>query len=188
MPESHIALQPDIIFALDKNKPFADTSIETWSSILSLIRDIEPYLQQRGVHVDPPKGNGEELFRKYPILESVHEEARPGNPYWEFRSRVRVWSRALNALGYNQYKKAYNDLSWLWDFEDQFSRGDYTLLWNPLWFRDFEDKLERNVQDFSWSRKDYMTRQELLLHRYAYGELWAFTQRLKLRDLTPAQE
>lgn len=34
-----------------------------------------------------------------------------------------------------------------------------------------------------------MSPQEMLvLHRYAYGELWAFTQSLKLKDLTPGQE
>ncbi|MCJ1266103.1 hypothetical protein MMC22_005985, partial [Lobaria immixta] len=40
---------------------------------------------------------------------------------------------------------------------------------------------------FLWERPYISNQETLLLRRYAYGELWAFTQRLKLQELTSAQ-
>ena len=206
MAEFQTALKPDNIFLLDKDKPFADTSMETWIAIMSMFRDLDNEL----FHLDPPVDRRQhvvvdELCRKHPFLEFIKGKPRPGNPYWEFGARLYVWSAAFDALGYSQFKHEHDNLPWdgdilYWDGNNhsldgrgfqkninKLSQGDYELLWNPRWFW-LMDREYLGGDDFLSIRPQISNQKTLLLRRYAYGELWAFTQRLKLQDLTSAQE
>lgn len=167
MPEAPAALEPGSIFALDKNKAFADTSVETWNTIRSMIREVNELQRQQHAMQDDTQERVNELCRKYPFLEFTKGKPEPGNPYWELKARIHVWSGAIDTLLYCQSKEERLDRRWFEDFEDRYSLGEYKFLW----------------------KQPEMTAREMLrLHRYAYGELWAFTQDLKLKNLTPSQE
>ncbi|MCJ1270260.1 hypothetical protein MMC22_010156 [Lobaria immixta] len=168
MPKYQAPIEPDSIFALDKNKPFADTSIETWKAIRSMTCDLDE-LQRQGQRTrkNDTQERADELCRKHPFLAFTNGKPKPGNPYWELKARIRIWSGAFDTLNYSQSEEERQHQDCFEHFEDRYSLGRYKFLW----------------------KQPYMSAQEMLvLHRYAYGELWAFTQSLKLKNLTPEQE
>ncbi|MCJ1267216.1 hypothetical protein MMC22_007101 [Lobaria immixta] len=135
----------------------------------------------------------DELCCKHPFLKFTKEKPRPGNPYWEFGARVYVWNAAFDALGYSQFKQELGYFPWdqrgLQECIKEVSQGDYELLWNPEWFLLAERFFTHSVyEEVFWDRPEISNQKRLLLRRYAYGELWAFTQRLKLQELNSAQE
>lgn len=88
MPESRTALPPDNIFLLENDKPFADTSIETWTTIMSMFGDLDFQRKACLPPYDDRRKVADELRRKHPFLEFTKGNPRPGNPYWEFGARV----------------------------------------------------------------------------------------------------
>lgn len=170
MPESQTALEPVSIFALDKYKPFAATPVETWRTLQSMFADINAFEERskREIKLDRiTDEDGEELYRKHPFLEFTRQQPGLGDPCGELAVRTEVWDEAHCHLGYTppeeikQYKEA------LWRFYEKYSDDDYIL--------------------FLWQQPSHTLEQISSLLLYAYDEIWAFTQKLKVKELTPLQ-
>lgn len=184
MPESQIALEPVSIFALDKYKPFAATPVETWHTLQCMFADINA-LEERDQRVvnanydcvdkkdyekldSVTEEDGEELYRKYPFLQFTRQSPGLGDPCAELALRTEVWDKAHHHLGYTQPEEVKHYKDSFWRFYGKYSDEDY--------------------KSFLWLQPAYTVEQTSLLLQYAYDEIWTFTQKLKLKALTPLQE
>ncbi|MCJ1269673.1 hypothetical protein MMC22_009565 [Lobaria immixta] len=183
MPESQIALEPVSIFALDKYKPFAATPVETWRTLQSMFADINAFEERRQRKViakntwvdekDDEKldwktdEDGEELYRKYAFLEFTRQQPGLGDPCGELAVRTEVWDEAHRHLGYTPPEEIKEYKEALWRFYEKYSDDDYI--------------------SFLWQQPSHTLEQISSLLLYAYDEIWAFTQKLKVKELTPLQ-
>lgn len=177
MLESQAALEPGSIFALDRNKSFAGTPIETWHTMQDMIADIKA-LEERaktakretdGVDIGRvTEKDAEELYRKYTFLKFLKERPRLGNPCEELTVRTDVWDAAHSYLGYTQSEEEVQYKTAFWRFWWRYSDDEHS----PL----FWDQQTKTLEEAS-----------VMLH-HAYDEIWAFAQDLKLRELAPSQE
>ena len=186
------ARAPVSIFALNKNKPFAATSIKTWQSIQSMVDDLSRLVRKAdkyiasdinkllskaandaAIEIDMSTTDWvtqeevDELHQKYSFLEFTKHRPGLGDPYSELVARVHVWTDAATYLKYiqSQEDRQYTDA--FWEFQKGYSSGIYKCL---------PEQPAQTPEE-----------QGLLCH-YAYDELWTFTQELKLKELTALQE
>lgn len=108
------------------------------------------------------------LFRKYPILEFTERGEEPRNFYRELESRLDAWKNARFCL-----RSSVSD-----------KEKDATKAFSKFYHQHF---IKNKFQFLKWQTSEE-SKTGLLLNQYAFDELWALTQRLKLRPLTPAQE
>lgn len=177
MLESQAALKPVSIFALDKKKSFAGTPIETWHTMQDMIADIKAFEERvkkakrenDSADIDKmAEKDAEELHRKYTFLKYTKEKPGLGNPCEELMVRIDVWDEAHSYLGYTQSEEEIQYKTAFWRF----------------WWRYSDD----DSSPFFWDQYTQTPKEAAVLFHYAYDEIWAFSQDLKLRELAPSQE
>ncbi|MCJ1428115.1 hypothetical protein MMC29_006023, partial [Sticta canariensis] len=159
------------IFDLDliDNGLIAGTRIETFYEMKSMLDELlrfEDLISHANYKVTQEDLNN--LLCKYPLLEFTKRAPGPGDPYSGITRRMSIWALARFRLHLPASEKETEATKAFFKFT-----LDYEFL-------DSFDFLE---QQPSAEPEEYV----LLVH-YALDELWALTQRLKLRPLTHAQE
>lgn len=178
------------IFALDGTESFAGTSVETWNTVQPMISDLKELAQLAS---DRPRDfclarkDVEQLYRKYPLLEYVEREPAPGNPYLELRARVVVWRRVYFYLGYSLSEEKRQAPDAFWEFMKSVPSASYRFIWPRAHAVMKYDLYFPNYSD-SWVGVPTLAQDFTYFHYLALDELWAFSQNLKLKQLTPCQE
>lgn len=172
LQEPRDAPKADTIFTLDGDKPFAATSNETWRALDAMTTDVENLaivLENNKNNIDWVPGGDEikELYRRNPLLEFTNRAPGFDNPLSRFEARLHVWHYAAFSLAYYQSLEIDRTTNAFFLFQHRIQFGLYGFV---------KEQPAQTPRDVS------------LLCHYAWDELWAFTERLKLQKLTPAQE
>lgn len=109
-----------------------------------------------------------DLFRKYPVLEYTERGLEPRNSYWDLGRRMDAWRNARFCLRFSVSEK-----------EKEATRAFSAF---------FHEHTIKHRFQFLKEQTNEETRNGHVLNQYVFDDLWALTQRLKLRPLTPAQE
>ena len=170
MEESQPTFRAANIFELELEYygSIAHTPIETFDDMRPIYGELQELLnvtRERGYPATEEEVD--ELFLKYPSLEFSNQEPGIGEPWSEMESRMQIWSFALSQLGLR--------------FSEE-QRRVARVFW--------ESNVHYNLRTFTFlpSQRARTVFEKLSLRHYACDELWAFSQNLTRKDLTPAQE
>lgn len=162
---------PDIFeLDLEDNKSIANTPIETFESLKSMLKELNDLLDAAGERPSNPLVSEEEakyLYVKYPFLEFTKGEPGLGDAYTELVARLRVWDLARSHLGYELCPKERQAIKVFWDFAHQYKTDKFYFL--------------QQQRRETW-------REYLVLEHYGWDQLWIMTQNLKTKDLSLMQE
>ena len=170
MEESPPTRRPANIFELELEyyNSIAHTPIEIFGTLRIMIYELQELLFVTGERGHPATEEEiEGLFLKYPLLEFCDQEPGIGEPWSEMESRMQLWSFAMYHLGRRHSETQRRAASAFWEINVHFNLRSYKFL---------PTQRARTVFE------------KLSLRHYACDELWAFSQNLKLQELTPAQE
>ncbi|MCJ1426047.1 hypothetical protein MMC29_003949 [Sticta canariensis] len=165
-----ISLSKPNIFDLDliDNGMIAGTPVETFNDMRPMLDELlklEKMVRRQKYEVTEEDLSN--LYRKYPFLEFTKRAAGPGGPS-SVANRMRAWEDARCCL----------DLPA--PYEEKQVTQAFSVFLHEYNFKESFQFLKRQP---SAEIEEY-----LLLDHAALDELWALTQRLKFRPLTPSQE
>ncbi|MCJ1424046.1 hypothetical protein MMC29_001933 [Sticta canariensis] len=168
--ESQPTLRAANIFELELEyyNSIAHTPIETFDAMRPIHRELQELLKVTRERDSPAtEEEVDGLFLKYPLLEFSTQEPGIGEPWSEIESRMQMWSFAIYHLGRGHSEEQRRAARVFWEFN---------VHYNLRTFKFLPTQRARTVFE------------KLSLRHYACDELWAFSQNLKLKELTPAQE
>lgn len=170
MEESQPTLRAANIFELELEyyNSIAHTPIETFDDMRPIYGELQEFLNViRETGYPATEEEVDELFLEYPLLEFSNREPEIGEPWSEMESRMQMWSFALSQLGLRHSEEQRRAARVFWEFN---------IHYNLRTFKFLPKQRARTVFE------------KLSLRHYACDELWAFSQNLKRKELTPAQE
>ena len=160
------------IFDLDliDNGLIAGTRIETFYEIANMFYEICELDTRNDEDYVVTEEDVNHLFDRYPLLEFTNRDPVPGEPFSEISKRMATWSTARSQLGIPVSER-----------EKEATEGFSQFM--------LEYELRGTFVDFLACQPMAETQEAILLVLHALDDLWAMTQRLKVRPLlTQAQE